>query len=107
MDHHVRPVIAEIETGHGADARHRLAAEGLVQVLQFGADDLSSLLAAIGVVAARAAADQEELLPRISHSGPIRNARVARKTSRRKKSSAAINASMAAMNSVPTILLIG
>src|ERR1700680_406828 len=107
MHDHVRTVIAEIETRYGTDPRHRLTSQRFVEILQFGADDFSPLLAAIGIAAARTGTDEEKLLPRIFHSGPIRNTRVARKTSRRKKSNAAIRASMAAMNSVPTILLIG
>src|ERR1044071_9394881 len=75
--------------------------------LQPAADDgvVELLVAAVGTHrgAEETGADENA----IHGCFPMRSVRVARKTSRRKKSSVAMRASIAAMNSPPTILLIG
>ena len=71
VDDHVRPEVAKIKAGGCADACHALTAQRLVQVFEVGADDLPALLAAIGIVASRSGADEEEFFAGVSHASVI------------------------------------
>src|ERR1700730_11648348 len=107
IDDHVGAKVAQVEAGGRADARGPFAAHRFVERFEILADDLSALLAAIGIVAARAAAHEEDSLSRVFHGGPMRRMRIAKNTSRRKRSKAAISASMAATKRTTTTALTG
>src|SRR5260370_34930578 len=106
VDDHVRAEVAQVEARGRADTRDAFAAQRFIERLEILSDDFAALLAAVGIVAARAGADEEEFLARASHGGgPMRRMRVAKNTSRRKRSKAASSASIAPMNRIATIWL--
>src|ERR1043165_948640 len=73
LDDHVRPVVAHVEARRRADAHGRLAAHRLVVRLQCFLDRLAAFVAAVGVVAAGAVADEEQLVERVFHHAGATN----------------------------------
>src|SRR5260370_4544490 len=106
VDDHIRAEVAQVEARGRADPRDIFAAQRFIERLEILPDDFAALLAAVGIVAARAGADEEEFLAWGSHGGgPMRRMRVAKNTSRRKRSKAAISASIAPLNKIAPSLL--